>query len=115
VQHAIAAENRLPCIRAHQVADPQRNDYELIEELLSFSCMEREMVSEWIAEQKRQDHYSCGNPHGTEQGLQVNADAKQLAVIIQSPGVDDRLPRRDRPEAIEEDNGVGDQQENRNP
>ena len=33
IEHAVAAEDRLPCVGTDQVADPERNDHELIEKV----------------------------------------------------------------------------------
>ena len=38
IQHAVRAKNRLPCIRPHQIADPQRNDHHLIEQVFSLAA-----------------------------------------------------------------------------
>ena len=52
IEHAVAAENRLPRVSAHQVAHPQRNDHELVQEVFALSGTKREIVRQRISEQE---------------------------------------------------------------
>ena len=72
VENAVGAENRLPGVGTHQITHPQRNDDELIVEILSASGVEREEVSQRIAEQHGKKHHAGGDPHGAQQRLPVN-------------------------------------------
>ena len=51
VEDAVAAEDRLPRVRPHQVAHPQRNDDELVEEILFGACIKGKEVCQWITQQ----------------------------------------------------------------
>ena len=77
--------------------------------------MKRQVVRQGIAEQQRKDHYPGRNPHRTKQSLQVNIHAEQLAVIVQRPGMDDHLRRRNRPEAVTKKKRVRNEQKHRYP
>ena len=53
VEHAVAAENGFPGVAANEIADPQRDDDELIEDFFARAGVERKIVGERIAEQQR--------------------------------------------------------------
>ena len=65
VQHAVASENRFPRVTADQITGPQRNDYELVEQILALRRVERKVVSERIAEQQRQQSDRSGDSDRT--------------------------------------------------
>src|ERR1700681_1264603 len=71
VEEAMATEDRLPRVGAHQITHPQSNDDELIVEVCSASGVEGKKVSERIAEQDGKEHNASGNPHRPKQGLQI--------------------------------------------
>src|SRR5579872_1653310 len=102
VEHAIAAQDGFPGIGAHQVADPKRNDYELIEQVFARAGMKRKIVSQGITEQQSEEHDAGGNPHGAKQSLEVDVDAQQFGIVAEIPIMNDRLRRADRPEAVAE-------------
>src|SRR2546427_12965838 len=106
VKHAIAAENRFPRVGANQIAYPKWDDHQLIEKILFHSCSERKVVRERITEQQGKDCHPRGNPHGAKQGLQIHVDAKELTVVVEGPGMKDRLGRRNRPDGETEAQGL---------
>src|ERR1700730_726810 len=77
--------------------------------------MKREVVGHRIAKQEREDRHPGRDPHGAKQSLQVNIHVKQLAVIVQSPGANDGLRRRNGPEAVTEKKRVRNEQEHSHP
>src|SRR6202035_3418335 len=52
VQHAVAPEDGLPGVPAHQVARAQGNDHELVEQLLPLQRIKRKVVGERVTEQE---------------------------------------------------------------
>ncbi len=72
VEHAIGTENRLPRIRPHQIANPQRNNHHLIQQIFSFAGVERQKIRQRISQQQRKQHHSRRNPHRAQQRLPVH-------------------------------------------
>src|SRR5438552_3848289 len=50
VQNAVAAENCLPGIGPHQIAHPEGNDHQLIEQVFALARIKRKIVGERISE-----------------------------------------------------------------
>src|SRR5260370_10323109 len=87
VQHAVAAENGLPGVTAHQIADPQGHDHKLIEKFLA--RVESQVVREGIAEQKRTKRDGSGDAHGAEKHFSVERIREESFVIAPIPLVND--------------------------
>src|SRR5439155_25721247 len=104
-----------PRVGANQIAYPKWDDHQLIEKILFHSWSERKVVRERITEQQGKDCHPRGNPHGAKQGLQIHVDAKELTVVVEGPGMNDRLGRRQRPEAVTEQQSIGQQEKQCDP
>src|SRR5215472_16296365 len=115
VENAVAAENRLPRVSANQVADPEGDDDQLVEKILTLSCAEREIVGKRITQHQGKQHDPGRNPHRSKQRLEVDADVQQLAVVLESPGVNDLLAGGHRPEAVTKHQRVWSQQKHPDP
>src|ERR1700735_3692499 len=55
IEHTFAAQNGFPSVTADKVAGPQRNNYELVEQIFAFCRVKRKVVGERIAKQKGQE------------------------------------------------------------
>src|SRR4051812_29156489 len=60
VQYTIASQDGFPRVSPNQIADPQRNDYQLVQQIL-FSGAKRQKIRQRIAQQKRQGGYPGRN------------------------------------------------------
>jgi hypothetical protein len=76
--------------------------------------MEREVVSQWIAEKKGAERHRCGDAHGAEKNSCVNGVREERVVIAQVPLVDHK-PFAHGPEAVREHQRVGKQQKQADP
>ena len=110
IEHTIGAEDRLPRIRSHQITDPQRNDHQLIEQIFSLACIERQEIRQRISQQQRKQHHARRNPHRAQQRLPVHRLLQQFFIVLEIPRVHDGLRRRDRPEAVAEHQQIRHQQ-----
>ena len=114
VEHAVAAENRFPSVTANQIADPERNDDELIEEFFARAGVERQKIGERIAEEERAKRNGGGDAHRAKKYFDVNGFVNERAVIAQVPVMDDEAVANG-PEAVSEHQRVGEQQEQADP
>src|SRR5438876_24611 len=92
-----------------------RKSPRLSKKILTRSRAKRKVIRERIAEQQGKDCHPRSNPHGAKQGLQIHVDAKELTVVVEGPGMNDRLGRRHRPEAVTEQQSVGQQEKQCDP
>ena len=61
VQDAVAAEDGFPGVAANEIAGPQGNDHELIEQVLSFRRVKRKIVRERISEEQSEQRDRGGD------------------------------------------------------
>ncbi len=54
VEHAVAAKDGLPGVAADKIAGPERNDYELVEQIFPFGGVERQVIRERVAQKERE-------------------------------------------------------------
>ena len=72
VEDAVAAENCFPGVAAHEIADPQRDDDELIEDFLARAGVKGKIVGQRITEQQGAERDGGGDAHAAEQDFGVN-------------------------------------------
>src|SRR5207248_597825 len=106
VQYSIAAKYGLPRIGTYQIADPQRNDCELIKQVLAGSRMKRQIVGKRVSQQQRKQHYPQRDSHRAQQRLSVDVYSKKLAIVVQIPVMNNGLRWGNRPEAVTEKKNV---------
>ena len=114
VEDAVAAEDCFPGVAANEIADPERDDDELIEEFFACACMERQVVGERIAEQQGTESDGGGDAHACGKGLRRRRDCDEVAVIVEIPLMNDEAVAHE-PEAVGEHEGVGEEQEKADP
>ena len=115
VEHAIASKDCFPGVTAHEIASPERDDHELIEKVFSFRCVKREEISERVSEKQREQGNGGGDANRSKKDRDVNRVANQLNVILKIPALDDGLLRRNGPEAVTEEQRVGNKEERGDP
>jgi hypothetical protein len=71
VEHAVAAENGFPGVAAYQIADPERDNHELVEEFLARAGVEGKIVRERIAEKKGAEGHGSSDARGAQENLEV--------------------------------------------
>lgn len=101
VEHAVAAENRFPGVAADQIADPERDDHELIEEFFARTGVEGEEVRERVAEEERAEGHGSGDACGAQENLEVERIGEKRAIVLQIPVMDERAVA-DEPETVRE-------------
>jgi hypothetical protein len=114
VEDTVGTENGLPGIAANEIADPKRDNDELVEKLLAAAGMKGKIVSERIAEKEREKHDAGGDAHGAEKNFKIDGIFEQFGIVLKIPLVnDDALA--DSPEAVNEHQCVRKQKEQRDP
>src|SRR6202034_69968 len=88
VEHAVAAENCFPCVAAHQITHPERDDHKLIEEFFANSRVERQVVRQRVAQEQREECDRTGDAHGAQENLCVEGMDEQLLIVLQVPLMD---------------------------
>jgi hypothetical protein len=114
VENAVGAENGFPCVAANEIADPQGNDDELIEEFFTAASVEGKIVGERIAEKKRENGDRSGDTHGAKENFEIDGVFEKGGVILEIPVVDDDSVL-DGPQAVNEHEGVRKKKEGGNP
>ena len=71
IEDAVAAENGFPGVAANEIADPQRDDDELVEQFFARAGVEGEEIRERVAEQERKKGHGGGDAHGAQEDLDV--------------------------------------------
>ena len=71
VEDAVAAKNGFPGVAADEVANPERDNHELIEKLFARAGMEREVIGERVSEEEGTEHNASGDAHGAEEDFGV--------------------------------------------
>jgi hypothetical protein len=114
VENTVGAKNGFPGVGANEIADPQRNDDELIQKFLTAAGVEGKIVRERIAEKKRENSDRSGDTHGAEENFEVDGVFQERGVILEVPVVDDDAVL-DGPETVNEHEGVRKKKEGGNP
>jgi hypothetical protein len=114
VENTVGAENGFPGITANEIADPQRNDDELIQKLLTATGVEGKIVGERIAEKERENSDRSGDAHGAKENFEVDGIFQERGVILEIPVVDDDSVL-DGPETVNEHEGVRQKKEGCDP
>ena len=114
VEDAFGTENGFPGIATDEVAHPEGNDDELIEEFLAQTSMKGHVVGERIAEGEGEKRDTGGDAHGAEKDRNVDRILEKLGVVLQAPLVDNQAVAHE-PETVRKHEGVGEQQEERDP
>ena len=106
VKHAVGAENCFPSVAANQVADPKRNNNELIENFLAWTRVERQEICDWITEKNGEQRNGSGDARGAEEHLKIKRIFEERRVVVEIPPMyDDTVA--DRPKAVKEHHQVG--------
>jgi len=114
VEDAFGTENGFPGIATDEVAHPEGNDDELIEEFLAQTSMKGHVVGERIAEKQREECNACGDAHRAEEHFDVDRILKQLGVVLQIPFVNDGAIVQE-PETVRKHKRVGQKKKETNP
>ena len=114
VEDAFAAEDGFPGVTANQVADPERDDDELVEEFFAGAGVERNEIRERVAEEDRKERDRSGYAHGAEEDAGVERVGGELVVVVEIPVMDDETVL-DGPETVGEHQGVRKKQEEADP
>src|SRR3984957_8021337 len=114
VENSFATEDCFPSVAADQIADPERNDDELVQQFLARAGMKREVVGERVAEENGTERYRGCDAHGAQENLGVQRIGEEFLVIGEIPVMDEGAVLN-RPEAVGKHERVGQQQEERHP
>ena len=75
VEDAVGAENGFPGVAADEIADPERNDDELIEKIFANARVEGHEVGERIAEREREQRDAGGDAQQCGKELRRRRDS----------------------------------------
>jgi hypothetical protein len=114
VENAFAAENGFPGVAADEIADPQGDDDELVEQFLAGAGIKGKIVGERVAEKEGAEGYGCGDAHGAQKDFEVDGLREESAVVVQVPLVDEEAVS-DGPKAVREHQRVRKQEEEADP
>jgi hypothetical protein len=114
VEDAVTAKDGFPGVTANEIADPEGDNDELIEQLFARTRVERQIVGERIAEQEREECDRSGDAHGAKKDLSVDGIREKRFVVGEIPFADDEAIV-DGPKAMSEHEGVRKQQEEAHP
>src|SRR5579864_929608 len=114
VEDAVAAKDGFPRIAANEIADPEWNDDELIEEFFACAGMEGEIVRKRIAEEERQKRNGSRDAHGAEKNFRVDGIGEKCSVVGEITLMDNEAVANG-PEAVREHERVGEKKEEANP
>src|SRR5215471_5607786 len=114
VENAVGAENGLPGVSANEIADPERNDDELIEEFLPDAGFERHEIGQRIAEEQGEEGDARGDAHGAEKDFEINGIVEELGVVLKIPFVNEEAIANE-PETVGEHQGIRKKQEQADP
>jgi len=110
VENAVAAENGFPGVAADEVADPERDDDELIEKFFASPGAEGKIVRERIAEEEREKSDGGSNAHGAKENLKIDGIGEKSFVVLEIPVVNEEAIA-DEPETVGEHQAVGKEEE----
>ena len=114
VEDAVAAENCFPGVATHQIADPERNDDQLVEKFFARACVERQEIRQRISEKYRKKCNSGGDACGAKEDLDVEWIPEQREVVVEIPMIEDDAVS-DSPEAVQKHEQVRKKKKERHP
>jgi hypothetical protein len=114
VENAVGAENGFPGVSANEIADPERNDDELIEELPPGAGFEGHEIGQRIAEEQGEEGDTRGDAHGAEKDFEINGIMEELGVVLKIPFVNEEAIANE-PETVGEHQGIRKKKEQADP
>ena len=114
VEDALGSEDGFPGIAADEIANPERNDDELIEKIFAGAGVKGHEVGQRIPEEEGEKGDTGGDAHGAEEHFDVDGILEELGVILEIPFVDEEaIPNQ--PEAVSKHQGVRQEEEKADP